>query len=470
MSETTNHRSQSFWHRLSEQFGSVIKKQNLKEWKSWELPLFRFFFIFLLLLILPIDWKFYRDLFSINWAHLHFHDLFRLSKYQPHFVDETKLAEWGPLTYINWIIALLAALIGSYIWGNYDTERREYYVLYYWLRVIVRFRLAIVLVTYGFIKFFPLQMPYPSLSNLLTNYGDFFAWKVYFQTVGIAPKYQAFLGFVEILAAFLLFFRRTVTFGVGLIFGFLGNVAVVNGFYDVGEHVLSSFIVLLAAFLFVYDIPKLWNLLWNEAPTYANKLVPDFSNSSLRKVRNTLRYAFLGFVALFAYKSFDNYTHDPYKIPHTPGLSNAYGYYNVKEFILNNDTIPYSKSDHNRWQDVVFEKWSTLTIKVNRPVKVDFSSAEAVHEKDIDRNYELAGFSGRHYFHYETDTVNHTLALQNKNINHRAEKLFLKYDRPNDSTLILAGLNENHDSIKVVLERINKKYLMFEGRRRPVKL
>lgn len=56
---------------------------------------------------------------------------------------------------------------------------------------------------------------------------------------------------MEVLAAFLLFFRRSATFDVGLIFGFIDNVAVVNGFYDVGELITSTFIVLLASFLFI---------------------------------------------------------------------------------------------------------------------------------------------------------------------------------------------------------------------------
>lgn len=471
MNSTTTQAVPSIRKNILQHFGSIVKpNQNLQEWKSWERGLFRFFFIFLSLLILPIDWKFYNEIFAIDWSNLHFHDLFRLSKYQTQFIPARYLPEWGIGQFANWGIAAIVSLIGAAIWGKVDSKRKEYNVLYYWLRVIVRYRLAGVLITYGFIKFFPLQMPYPSLSNLLTNYGDFFAWKIYFQTVGIAPKYQAFLGFVEILAAFLLINRKTVTFGVGLIFGFIGNVAVVNGFYDIGEQVLSTFIVLLAVFLFVYDIPRLWRLLVSEVPAYANKLIPDFSDKTLQTIRTALKTSFLIFTALFAYKTYNNFISDPYKIPHTPGLSNAYGYYNVKEFSLNNRIIPYSKTDRNRWQDVVFEKWSTLTIKVNRPVKIDFSSAEAVHKNDIDRNYELAGFAGRHYFYYEADTVNHTLSLQNKNKNHKGERLFLSYQRPNDSTIVLSGINENSDSIRVVLNKINKKYMMFEGRRKPVKL
>jgi hypothetical protein len=445
-------------------------KQNVREWKGYEKTLFRFFFIFLVIQIVPLDWKFYHKLFSINWLHLHFHDLFELTKYQPQFFADDQTAKWYGGTFANWGLFALIAVIGTPIWSRVDAERKEYTVLYYWLRVLVRYRLAFVLITYGFIKFFPLQMPYPSLSNLLTNYGDYFAWKIYFQTVGIAPKYESFLGFVEILAAFLLFNRKTTTFGVGLIFGFLGNVAVANGFYDIGEQVLSTFIVLLATFLFIYDIPRLYDLLVKEVPARANRFVYKFGSTRTRNLRTGLRAAFLLFVVLFAYKSYDNYTNDPYKIPHTPGLDKAYGFYQVKQFVLNKDTIPYSKTNPNRWQDVIFEKWSTLTIKQNRPVKIDFSSGEEVHDKDIDRNYELAGFAGRHYFYYEADTVKHTLSLQNKNKHHRSERLQLKYDRPNDSTIVLSGINEKRDSIHVVLAKVNKKYMMYEGRRKPIKI
>jgi hypothetical protein len=472
--ETMSNSSSSFskiFHSAGVYLNKIVPPEiKFNEWKNREKILFRFFFIFLLLLILPFDWKIFRDFFSINWLHLHLHDLFRLSKYQVQFIAEHNLPKWGIAVFTNWGITAVIAIIGTAIWGRVDKNTKEYNVLYYWLRVIVRYRLAFVLITYGFIKLFPMQMPYPSLSNLLTNYGDYFPWRIYFQTVGIAPRYESFLGFVEILSAFLLFNRRTVTFGVGLIFGFIGNVAVVNGFYDIGEIITSAFIVLLASFLFVNDIPRLYNLLVNELPTRANKLVPDFSSPTLKKARLVLRYTFLFFALLFGYKSFDSYAHDPYKVPKTPGLADAYGYYNVKQFVLNMDTIAYSKTNPARWQDVIFEKWSTLTIKSNKPVKIDFSSGEVAAEKDIDRNYELAGYAGRHYFYYDADTINHVLSLQNKNINHRNEKMVLHYERPNDSTIVLNGINENSDSVHVVLSRINKKYMMFEGRRKPVKI
>jgi hypothetical protein len=151
-------------------------------------------------------------------------------------------------------------------------------------------------------------------------------------------------------------------------------------------------------------------------------------------------------------------------------LDNAYGYYNVKEFRFKGQVIPYSPTDPNRWQDVIFEKWSTISININRPVQIDLSNGNDLHENDIDRNYEIAGLGGRHYFYYGLDTVNHRLALQNKNKNHRSQKFLLNYERPDNNTIILSGVNENQDSVYAVLNKVDKKYMMFEGRRKPVKL
>ncbi|HMI03764.1 MAG TPA: hypothetical protein VK541_14870, partial [Pedobacter sp.] len=109
-------------------------KQNFREWKGYEKNLFRFFFIFLVIQIIPLDWKFYQKLFSINWLHLHFHDLFELTKYQPQFFADDQTAKWYGGTFANWGLFALIAAIGAAIWSRIDAARKEYTVLYYWLR------------------------------------------------------------------------------------------------------------------------------------------------------------------------------------------------------------------------------------------------------------------------------------------------------------------------------------------------
>lgn len=315
-----------------------------------------------------------------------------------------------------------------------------------------------------------MQIPYPSLSNLHTNYGDFFAWKIYFHTVGVTQGYEIFLGAIETLAGVLLFFRNTVTFGTGLIIGFVGNVLAANIAYEAGEQVYSAYLVFIATFLFLYDVPRLYNLLADEKFTLANKFKPVFAEKWLLNTRLALKGAAALFVLVYGITAYANYKHDPYKIPQTAGLKNSYGFYNVREFIFNKDTIPYSTTDPNRWQNVVFEKWATLSIKIARPIKLDLTTGDGYHEKDIDRTYESAGVGGRHYYAYQADTVKHTLMLENKNKNHSTEKFTLSYKQLNDSTILVEGVSEKNDSIYAVLDKIDRKYMLLEGRRKPVKL
>jgi hypothetical protein len=431
-------------------------------WSNRDKILLRFFSLFFLVQIVPVDIRFYRELISIDSASFNFYHLFKAAHYYPHF--------FGSAGFTNWIIAAVLAGIGALAWSFRANDRINYDVLYYWVRVILRYRLAIGIIAYGLIKLFPLQMPYPSLSNLHTNYGDFYAWKIYFHTLGIVQGYEVFLGGVELLAGVLLLFRRTTTFGAGIIIGFTGNVFAANIAYHAGEQMYSAFLLSIALFLFAYDAPRLFRLLVAGKFTHANKFRPVFAEKRLKLTRLFLKSVSALFILVLGAATFANFKSAPYKYPSTPGLNRAYGFYNVREFRLNNRNIPYSITDPDRWQNVVFEKWSTLSIKTAKPIKIDDSFGDQFEADDAKRNFESAGVGGRRYFAYNIDSANQTLHLQNKNKNHIDEKFHLQYSFVNDSTIILQGVNEKNDSVYALLDRINKKYLLQEGRRRRVKL
>lgn len=313
-------------------------------------------------------------------------------------------------------------------------------------------------------------MPYPSLSNLHTNYGDFYGWKIYFHTVGITPGYESFLGAVEIASGILLLFRRTTTFGAGIILGFTGNVFAANIAYSINEVIYSGFLLSVALFLFAYDAPRLYKLLVQGQFTKANRFKPVFREQTLSNTRKGLKAAFSFFVIVLSATTYANYASAPYKYPEAPGVSGAYGLYNVREFKFNNKVIPYSVTDTNRWQNVIFEKWATLSIKTARPVQIDNSYADGFSENDSARNFESAGVGGRRYFSYTFDSTSKVLQARNKNIHHAGERFSLTYAFPNDSTIVLSGTNENNDSVYAVLDKINKKFMLQEGRRKRVKL
>ena len=73
------------------------------------------------------------------------------------------------------------------------------------------------------------------------------------------------------------------------------------------------------------------------------------------------------------------------------------------------------------------------------------------------------------YFFYNPDTFKKVLYLENKNKNHKDKTQVLHYSRPSAGRIVLKGTNEFQDSISIVLDRINKKYPLVEGRNSNIK-
>jgi hypothetical protein len=445
---------------------------NKVDWSGFEKAVFRVSFIYFLLQSVPLDWKYYRNLFYINWLHLHFSDIFYISRYTPQFFANNTTNGWGLNTYADWLVLLVISAIGAAIWSFKDREDVDYDKLYYWLRVIVRYRLAIGIIAYGFIKFFPLQSPYPSISNLNTPYGYFTRWKLFSLSLGIVPNYESCLWLVVIFYRSRFFFRKKTTNGALIIVVFTGNVFMSNLAYEGGEATYTLYLISLGLFLLAFDIVRLFNLIGLERATQPNHFKPSLPKK-WQSTRLVLKVVFIFvFVFLYGYKAYSAYHHDVYQYPKTAGINGTAGLYNVSKFKLNKDTLAYSATDTSRWTNVVFEKWATISIGVNKVVKLDSALTEEISDKDAGRNYELAGSAGRQYYSYQVDSVNHVLKLQNKNPNYRNDQPVLHYTRPDDQTFILSGI-AGKDSVYAVLDKVNKKYLLQEaakGRDKAIKL
>ena len=159
------------------------------------------------------------------------------------------------LTYI--VLALLTAVI----WTLSDKKRESYTSAYYWLRVIVRYYLAVNFLGYGFVKIFHLQMPFPYLSQLVQPFGGKSPMGLAWSFIGYSPAFSAFTGWGEVIAGSLLFFRRTTTLGglMGLVV--MGNIMVINFCYDVPVKLFSSMLFLMSGFLIIPDLGRLLNVL-----------------------------------------------------------------------------------------------------------------------------------------------------------------------------------------------------------------
>lgn len=470
---------------------------NNERWTETQKIAFRIAFIFVTLFCFPLDTGFYRMIYHFDYAHLTYRELTEVvAFFNPQFINIFSASGFfGPASYVNFPFILLIAIIGGIIWTALDKQRTQYNLLYYWVRVFARYRVAYAGIGWGYKKLFVMQMPreYEGLWN--TELIDFFAKRLYWEAISVAPRYEVFLGFAEFIGGFLLLFRRTTGIGAAITLVVFGNIAISNHAYDIGEQVPSAAMAMLSIFILWHDVPGVWSLIVKEQDARIVHYYPKFKIVWQKYARLAVKYAFnFVFVVLFFILEVYGYTHnDFYKIPNTPGLKGSAGFYEVTEFKLNNKVLPYNPQDSLRWHDVTFEDWSSISIKLaNRPQDIEMFAAGSYprrtevydgkwhfhwqgdirrygdpakkHQKkdpaqrDLNITWESSGMAGRHWYYYKADTLNQVLYLQNKSRTNRHLKQVLHYSRPSANRIILSGVNEFKDSIHVVLDRSAKKY------------
>ncbi|WP_114790800.1 hypothetical protein U0035_20485 [Niabella yanshanensis] len=439
-----------------------------KPWRKGELFTFRVVFIFLLVLSVPFD----RLLFvSIKNAPFSFETVFQLFTYRTSFIPESQSVSQPFTGYWNWLIALIVALVGTIIWYVLDKGKaKEYNRLYYFLRVFIRVRLALAVVTTGIIKLLPLQLPKPSLSDYHTEYGDFLSWKIYYLSTSVTfAGYVPAIGLLELLGGILLLFRKTAAIGSGLLIAVLSNVVISNFVFDIGEQVYSSFLLLLAIFIFSYDFPRFYSLLFLRVQTRPD---PFWANTSSERatLKKVLRGVFVVVFVFFGIGAYRSYSSS--QLPYSPeaGIKDTRGYYDVQSFVYNKDTLPYSLVDPVRWQNVVFESWNTISVRDNVPVIIDSTRPQLLWHPDSLKNFDKIGNAGRHFYRYTYSPAadnGYRLQLFEKSTNIKKYDLDIQIA---DSIIYARGADNKGDSLYVQLVRYSKKYLLDAGRRKPIKI
>ncbi len=253
-------------------------------WPLWQRVLFRFFFVYLLLQITPWFWfdaipgvPFLSRAYErvVDWAvtlsnaHI-FH--VRQVLVPVNGSGDTSYA-WTQL----WLFLSLA-VIACVVWSVLDRKRLGYDRLLYWLRMIVRYYVATVALSYGIIKLFALQMPFPTLSQLATPLGDLLPMRFSWLFIGYSFKYQFFSGMMETVAGLLLLYRRTVTAGLFAAMGAFLNVVMINLSYDVPVKLFSMHLFFCSVFLLALDARRVLGfMVLNQAVPPTNAWQPRYA-------------------------------------------------------------------------------------------------------------------------------------------------------------------------------------------------
>ncbi|MFD2598751.1 hypothetical protein ACFSQ3_07285 [Sphingobacterium corticis] len=457
-------------------------------WKPWEQVGFRFVFIFFILMVVPMDGGWYSKLFSPDSLYDFLASIAGGSR-AGWISIASESGTWGFASYVSWWLTALVAAIGTAVWTILarNSSQTNYQVLYYWLRVIVRYRVAFGLIAFGFIKFFPMQMPFPSLANLNTDLGEYAPFKLYWQIVGVSYKYEIFLGVLEILGGALLFFRGTTAIGAIINAGVLFNIGHANIAYDGAVHVYSSYFVLLSLFLLVQYLPDIWKLFIAREPISPNYYRPIIAQPTWRIAHTSIKIIVIVlFVFVYGFFRYDRfYNEGRLKEPVLPGLAKAAGHYTVSSFSVNGKDLPYHPADSVRWHEAFFERYSTLVYKVNKPYDINLGNGTPALN-DVLKTYEFTGRAGgKTYLYYEIDLENQDLYLIDKNreFSNDERKLLDKkldvglnelygtsvgkglgilrwhYTRPSKHKITLEGLDANNNNVQIALDRLDEDYL-----------
>jgi hypothetical protein len=329
-------------------------------WPLWQRILFRFFFVYLLLQIAPWTWLSRVRALSFvsrNWYRLADRAVQTSNSRLFHVRDTLVPTNGSGDTSWAWTqlwLYLSVALVACVIWSALDRRRTGYPRLGYWLRTIVRYYIATFALSYGIIKIFLLQMPFPGLSQLATPLGDLLPMRLSWLFIGYSAKYQFFSGLMETVAGLLLLFRPTVTLGLLAATGAFLNVVMINMSYDVPVKLFASHLLLACIFLLLLDSRRLLTLFVLNRPVPATDAYePYFSKRWMRWAALAVKLALIWFILVQPFRqgwrSHDAVTHQP------PAKPFAVGVYDVRTFVIGSDTIPAVTSDPRRWHDVIFD-------------------------------------------------------------------------------------------------------------------
>ena len=319
---------------------SAQPSQAESDWPASVRLLFKFLLIYLVLYVFPMQLLF-QDL--IIWFG---HTVLGVEGSVP-----TNMTGSGDMT-INWLtfaFNLVVATIGTLVWTAIDRNKFTYPKTADLFYILARYYLAVTLLSYGLVKVFPLQFSEPSLILLTQEYGDSSPMGLAWTFLGFSTGYQIFGGLSELLAALLLFFRKTTLLGALVAVGVMTNVFMINMFFDVPVKLLSAHLLLIAAGIAALNAKPMWDFFVMGRRTMKNSYPLPIKDREWRIIAYTAQFiVIVGLIGSSVYANGGRY----FSQPDPPEIA---GVYEVLDFELGGETISPLKTHKKRWDRVVID-------------------------------------------------------------------------------------------------------------------
>lgn len=416
---------------------------NTVTWPAWQRVVFRFFFIFLLFLANPITFLSILPGMErpVAWImELEAKLALFFNKLVFHIPPASKPPNGNgdyPEQWMTICMYLLLAITGTLIWTVLDRKRKQYQWLNYGLCICIRYFLIINGISYGIIKMFGLQMPFPNLSQLATPLGDYLPMRFSWMFIGYSHTYQFFSGAIEVLAAGLLLFRRTATLGVLVSTGVFLNVMMLNLSYDIPVKINSIALVVLCLYLLAMETPRLYHFFFNNQARASFIFRFPVQVKWQRIAITSFKWLAIGF---FIYTNFkDCIGIKKMRAQAAVPLQIEAGIYDVVLQKQKGDTITAAMPDSVYWQNIVFDRGGEGSIKTT----------------DSRFRYRY----GRSYFSYSIDTATHTVNLMK---GREGPPVLIFAYRKTGNSLLQLETTQGNDSLVLLLRKRQKPFQLTE--------
>lgn len=335
--------------------------------------------------------------------------------------------------YVLLLLIFVSSLVAATLWTLLDRKARNYNKLYYWLTVVVRFYVGIMMLEYGFVKVIKLQFPAPSLGRLLEPYGDSSPMGLAWTYIGYSTGFNYFAGIAEVSCGLLLLFRRTYVFGALLGVVVAGNIMVINYCFDVPVKLLSTALVVMSIFLLLRDAERLINVFFLNKTALPANLSPHLFKKRWKNISLiAVKYLIIAYVLAGNISndiSAASYYGDKAKKPP------LYGIYKVESFVRNKDTIAPLTTDTSRWNQLIISYANGAQIKLmnDSSKNVSFKIDTQIH-------------------HIVINTYTDTLI-----------RFHFNYSKPQPGVLLLTG-KWQRDSLKIKFNRVDETQFLLMRR------
>jgi hypothetical protein len=170
-------------------------------------------------------------------------------------------------TRLRWLlclVSLVAAGVAAVVSAALERGRApavEAERLYPWLRLLLRFSLAVVMISSGIDRAIPVQMPAPGPFDLLRRLGELTPMRLLWTFLGASPAFQSFTGVAGLLGGLLLLAPRTALLGALLCAANLLMAVALSLCYDLPFKLYLFHLFLISVLLIVPDLPRLADLI-----------------------------------------------------------------------------------------------------------------------------------------------------------------------------------------------------------------